>query len=91
MPNFFRSLRILAFRVAVAGVGLGLLAGASNAAPDWGIMEMRSDLKSLTARLNESGLERGASVRATVRCTTEIDQLTWRSVKVRKDWLNFAA
>ncbi|SMX24015.1 right-handed parallel beta-helix repeat-containing protein [Boseongicola aestuarii] len=67
MPDFLKSLRIFVLRVAIAGVGLGVLAGASNAAPDWGIMEMRSDLKSLTDRLNESGLERGESVRVLTR------------------------
>lgn len=67
MPDFFKSLRIFAFRVVIAGLGLGLLAGVSNAAPDWGIMEMRSDLKSLTARLNEAGLERSESLRVLTR------------------------
>lgn len=67
MPDFFKPLRIFAFRVLAAGVGLGVLAGASNAAPDWGIMEMRSDLAALATVLNENGVERDESTRALTR------------------------
>ena len=67
MPDVLRSFRKLTFRVLAAGVGLGLLAGASNAAPDWGVMEMRSDLTELSATLNEGGSERALSVRDLIR------------------------
>lgn len=67
MPDVFRILRNFAFRVVAAGVGLGLLAGVSNAAPDWIIMEMRSDLTALSATLNEGGAERAYSVRDLTR------------------------
>ena len=64
MPDFLRGLRTFVFRVFAAGVGLGVLAGASNAAPDWGIMEMRSELTDLSATLNKGGQEREISLRA---------------------------
>jgi len=64
MPDFFKGFRTFALRVLAAGLGLGVLAGVSNAAPDWTIMEMRSDLTALSATLNEGGDERTESVRA---------------------------
>ncbi len=64
MPDFFRSARTFALRVIAAGFGLGVLAGASNAAPDWSIMAMRTDLSALSATLNENGEERDISMRA---------------------------
>ena len=67
MPDVFKSLRTFALRVVAAGVGLGVLAGVSNAAPDWTIMEMRSDLTALSATLNEGGVERAQSVRDLTR------------------------
>ena len=56
MPKFIKTVRRIVFRFVAACVGLGFLAGISNASPDWSIMQMREQLTDMSANVNAGDL-----------------------------------
>ena len=56
MPKALKTLSRIVFRVVAACVGLGFLAGVSNASPDWSVMQLRQQLTDMSESVNAGDL-----------------------------------